>query len=536
MLRSGAGVRLPAHLAIGGRRGYETLMNRDSAPAGDPFFGLSNPARLWIGCLVIVLVAAALRFTGLPWDLPFLSHPDEPSNLVVVHNMLRNGTANPIAFNYPSLFYYLHVPGQWAVQAASGGLQPIDLQAGGSAYAPQPGAFIIGRALAALLGVGLVACTMILAREVAASGLPILLAGAFAAINPLLAAHSRMISPDIPAALFCTLALIGAVRVAKSEAMKGYVFGGVMTGLAASSKYNAGLVGLAIAAGHGLHGRFGLSRLHLLVLSGSIAIAVFLLTSPFVILDFPRASSGILAEVHHYRTGHPGNEGGAWKTNIAWLWGAFGPALALAAASALHPARARILPLAVFVAAYLTLVSMQVVRFDRNLMPIIPALIVLIACGFEAVCLAFGKTAERSRIRAAVLASLAGLLLVPGAAQSLADTVERFSDRRADARNWLNQHIAPGTSILMDWYGPYLDPAIYTIKPAETGFVLRLPLATITSYNVVIVARQGSGRFLRDGRSGESKTLSDLGKLACERKEFRREAADTDFWVFRFGC
>ena len=511
-------------------------MSRDRTPSADPVLGLSHRAWFRLGCLVIVLVAAALRFTGLPWDMPFIYHPDEPTNLAVVHTMLRNGTANPAFFSYPSLFFYLHVPAQWAVQAVSGGLQPLLLQVGGSGYAPQPEAFIVGRALTALLGTGVVVCTMVLARDVAASGLVVLLAGAFAAINPFLVAHSRMITPDIPAALFCTLALIGAVRVAKSDVMTGYVFGGVMTGLAASSKYNAGLVGLGIAAGHVVRSRFDLSRLPPLVLSGAIAIAIFLLASPFVILDFPRASSGILAEMHHYRTGHPGYEGDVWKTNTLWLWGAFGPALALAAVSAMHPARARLLPLAVFVAAYFTFISVQVVRFDRNLMPIIPALIVLIACGFEALCLAFGKTAARSRVRAALLASLACLLLVPGAVRSLADTAARFSDRRAEARDWVNRHVAAGTPILMDMYGPYLDPGRHAIKSPERGFVLRSPLATITSHNVVIVAREGSGRFLRDRKPQESAMMNDLGKLACERKEFKPEGTDTDFWIFRFGC
>jgi hypothetical protein len=179
---------------------------------------------------------------------------------------------------------------------------------------------------------------------------------------------------------------------------------------------------------------------------------------------------------------------------------------------------------------------MQVVRFDRNLMPIIPALIVLIACGFEAVCLASRKTTERLRVRAVLLASLACLLLIPGAARSWSDTVARFSDRRAEARDWLNRNVAPGSSILMDMYGPWLDPGRYTIKPSEVAFVLRLPLATITSYNVVVIAREGSGRFLRDGKPQESAIMSDLGKLACERKEFKPEPTVTDFWVFRLSC
>jgi 4-amino-4-deoxy-L-arabinose transferase-like glycosyltransferase len=465
--------------------------------------------------------------------MPFIYHPDEPVNVTVVQGMLQHGTLNPHSFNYPSLFYYLHLPGQLLIQAIRGELHPVVLESVGNGYTAQPEVFLVGRVITACIGIGVVVCSMVLAREIGVSDPVILLVAALAAFNPLLARHSRMITPDVPAALFSTLALIGAVRVLKGM-NSGYVFGGIMTGLAASSKYNAGLVGLSIAAGHFQYSRFTINRLGLLVMSGLISVAAFLLSSPFVILDFPHASQGVLAEIRHYATGHTGFQGDAWKFNLMWLGAIFGPALILAFLSALHPARTRNLPVVIFVVCYFLLISVQVVRFERNLMPIIPASIVLIGSGFDALVGIVQRRAKQVGGTSSLLALLGCVLVVPGAVQSLSDVAFRYRDLRADARAWISQHITPGASMLMDSYTPYADPK--TFKVTGVDFVLQYPVSMIGSYVVVVVSRQGSGRFLNDSQSAESRKLDDIGRIACERKEFKNETGVTDFWLFKFRC
>jgi 4-amino-4-deoxy-L-arabinose transferase-like glycosyltransferase len=377
-------------------------------------------------------------------------------------------------------------------------------------------------------------CAVILVAAAALRGAPaVLFAGALAAIDPLLVAHSRMMSPDVPAALFCALALIGALRVLRSGAASAYVFGGLMTGLAAGMKYNAGLVGLGVAMGCLLRAPRDVSQLSRLVLAGAISIAVFLLTSPYMILDFANASRGILAEIRHYQTGHAGYEGDAWRVNLLWLWQAFGMALLLAPLAALHRARTDMLLIAGFVAAYFALLSAQVVRFDRNLMPIIPPLIVLIAGGFE-VCAHARRWAMQPRARRVLYAAVAGVLLLPGVFGSLAETATRYRDTRKEARDWVNRHVAPGTSILVDSYGPYVDPKVYAVTVAH--LVLLQPLSAMLAHDVVVVTRQGSGRLLVDERPSQREILKQLGARACERQEFKSDPAVTDFWIFRLRC
>jgi branched-subunit amino acid ABC-type transport system permease component len=92
-------------------------------------------------------------------------------------------------------------------------------------------------------------------------------------------------------------------------------------------------------------------------------------------------------------------------------------------------------PIAVFVAAYFMLLSIQIVRFDRNLIPLAPALIVLIGIGFESVRLLLQRRMAQSRLRTALLISLACAVFVPGLVKTISETASAYSvDTREEAR------------------------------------------------------------------------------------------------------
>lgn len=510
-------------------------MTADRITGADASGSASEATWFLLACLVIVALAAALRFSGLSLDLPFLYHPDEPRNLAVVQAMLRDGSANPHTFHYPSLFYYLHVPGQLAVLAIDGKLQPFTLESMGNGFTPQPIAFIVARAATASIGAGLVALTMLLAREIAASRWAILLAGALAAFNPLLVSHSRIIAPDMPAAFFVTAALIVAVRIATSASMAAYVVGGAMAGLAAATKYNAGLVAIAIAAGHFLNARLSVARLDRLAVAGIACVAAFVLTLPYLLLDFPHVSGNILDEMRHYRTGHPGYEGHSFMVNLAWLWAMFGAPLVLIGAAALHPARLRLIPVAVFAVGYFVLLALQFVRFERNLVPLLPALIVLIAIGFDALRLLLVRRWPNWRWQNALLVVLALAVVAPGVAVTASETTLSYgADARREARAWVIAHVAPGASIMEEPYTIFTGPDRYRI--ARAGFVLKQPVPAIVANDIVVLSQRGSGRFLRGGADDESEKFRRIGDLACERKTFNDAAGRAAIWVFRLHC
>ena len=72
--------------------------------------------------------AAALRLVFLRWGLPYIYHPDEPINMVIVHRMIAASHLDPGFFQYPSLLYYLNLPGQYFVRWWDGGLLPFTMQ------------------------------------------------------------------------------------------------------------------------------------------------------------------------------------------------------------------------------------------------------------------------------------------------------------------------------------------------------------------------------------------------------------------------
>jgi Dolichyl-phosphate-mannose-protein mannosyltransferase len=491
----------------------------------------NEPLWFLVGAALLILLGAAIRVLTISDSLPFIHHADEIGNLEVAQNMLRTGTANPHMFFYPPFFYYLLVPSQLLIQLASGKLIPFVTQELGIGYTSQPEAFVAARLTIVALGVGIVVSTMMVAKELGQKHWSILLVGALTVFNPLLVAHSRFITPDTPAGLFATLALLGAIRILTVGSTSSYVFAGIMSGLAASSKYNAGMVAISIITSHFMAHRFAGSRLYLLILAGLVSMTTLVLTSPFVILDFHNAIGGILFEIRHYRTGHPGNEGNTVVTNLTWLWNAFGASLLLAPLPAIcAKSRRFVLPVAVFVVAYFLLISIQFVRFERNLLPIIPAIIILIGIAPESIQVILSK-----RVWYPVAASIIVFSLVTSFNRTVFDTAQRTAQRDTyhAVHNWVGQNIAPGASIMLDSYSPFIDPKLYAVTAVV--FVLKQPISSVVSKSVVVVSKQGSGRFLHASNSTEHEIFDKIETLACQRQEFESDGV-TVFWVFIFKC
>jgi hypothetical protein len=432
---------------------------------------MSKPdAPLWflVGAAVLIFLGAAIRLLTISYGLPFIFHPDEPNNVEVVQNMLRARTPNPHVFNYPPFFYYLLIPSQLIVKITSGNLLPFVMQSMGNGHTPQPEAFLAARLTIVALGVGIIVSTMIVARELQLKEWSILVVGALTALNPLLVTDSRFIAPDTPAALFSTLALLGAIRIQKTGSISSYIFAGAMSGLAASSKYNAGIVAVSIVTSHFMIYRLDSSHLYLLVWAGFVTVTTLVLTSPFLILDFRNAIREILFIMHHYRLGpHPGYEGDTLVTNLSWIWNIFGASVLLAPLSiCCVKLRRSVLPIAVFVVGYFILISIQVVRFERNLLPIIPAVIILIGAALVPIQSVLSEKA--GQFGRFVAASIFVVSLIPGLNKTAFETAQRYAaDPRKAIRNWIGENIAPGTSIMLDSYSPFVEPQ--TLRRDRSG-------------------------------------------------------------------
>ncbi len=334
---------------------------------------------MWSLLTGLLMLAVAVRLVGLAADLPFMHHPDEPVNLQIIDGMISRSDPNPRFFKYPSLFLYLHAglhlhgPLLGRIPGLAEHV-PIT-QVMGVSYAPTAGAVLLHRWVTVVRGTGVVLVSALTARRVTTGLLPLTVTGLLLALSPTLITYSRLITPDVPAALLVAVAVYAAVRVQQSGSWWAYAAAGFAVGLAASTKYNAVLVAAPVIVAGLLGTRAALG----FPLAGAAAVVGFLATTPYAVLDHTEFLKGLQFERRHYASGHSGMEGGA-VAYYAWHLVIWEGLLVLLAIAGLIIARQRWRLMLVFTSyplVYGAVVAMQAVRNDRTILLILPALAVL---------------------------------------------------------------------------------------------------------------------------------------------------------------
>ncbi len=425
----------------------------------------------------VLLLAAGLRFVGLGFGFPALTHADEPQVVMVAVNA-ATGQPSPGFFAYPALFPYLSAlalrlwvllhPGSWP-----------NFQAFFDQYCTQPQqAFLVLRACGALAGVGMVAATGWLGHRAAGPRVG-LLAAAMIAVNTYAVRDSHFAVTDIPAALASALALVAILAVLEGGGRGAVLLAGIGVGLAAGTKYPAGVLlvpgALAIGWRAWRAGDSPQARLRHggrdLLLAGLACGGAFLITNPYVLLDLDTFQADMAREAQRRLGVSPAQfEGPAWRWYLSrTLPTAFGWAgLILAAAGAVWAtvARQRRLLLVLLGALVLLAPPFLVVSVgERYLLPAYPAMAVLAAW-------ASLQLVRRSRARGrwlanTVLAALIFALLLPPLARSLRVTsLLTLPDTRVMAAQWIQDTLAPGRSIALEWsYVPAVDPERFEVLP-----------------------------------------------------------------------
>jgi 4-amino-4-deoxy-L-arabinose transferase-like glycosyltransferase len=459
---------------------------------------------------VVLVGALAIRLIGVTWALPYLYHPDEAGNYGVFHTMVRDRTLNPRWFHYPSLFFEIQALVHGAYEVVASTSLPV-LQTGANGVMYSSGPLLAGRAVTVLTGVALVGAGMTLAWTLTQRQSMTALAGALLAVHPILVRNARWVTPDTLVGLTVTVALVAAVLVARRPLPKYYLIAGVAIGLAVSSKYNAGIVVVALVVAHVL----AKGDIRSLGLAAIAAATAFLVTTPFAVFDFGTFARDVWFEIRHYSTGHAGYEGDSLGTNIAWLWNATGPLLLMLFLVPWVTATVRrllIVPLA-FVVAYGALVGLARVRFERNLVPLIPALLVIASVVIVDVL-----------ARRRVLALTAAALALWPASFALRDARDALRDERADARMWIARNMPSKSTIIVDAYAPYVDPNRFDAVAVNFALLEERSAIERAEPDAVIVTALGSGRYLSgvSARPAAARTLTWLEGRACGDVSFGR--------------
>ena len=331
---------------------------------------------------VIFLFALALRLWGIAWALPdasraFSFHPDES---IVVGASLR---VNPLLllldpgfYNYGSLSLLLN--GFFIHLGEGVGLVRPGIAPG----VPSAGALLTARLVTAFLGAGTCPLLYAAGRRLYGSPAGIVAAGLYA-VSPLAVQHGHFATVDVPATFFVAGAIyFAAAYFADSGANpRSLLWCGLWAGLAAATKYNAGLVLLAGVAAWQI---VSVTRT-LKGIAGLIGMAAlgFLLGCPGVLLNTSAFIRDFLFEANHVRTGS-GNifvntpSGFLYHPlyNLPWAVGGL-TALAILAGViyAVYRRRPADAPLAAFALSYFLVIGLAEVKFARYLLPLLPPLL-----------------------------------------------------------------------------------------------------------------------------------------------------------------
>ncbi len=415
-----------------------------------------QPARLVL--LAIVLLAALPRWL-LFGGADSIWHPDE---FYFVYKPLGffSGDLNPHLFNYPSLLFYL--------TAALYGIAFVGQKVFGAGmsldqwvlyhYFWHPEELLpLARFLALSFALGTIYLTGLVAEKLADARTG-LVAALLASLSVIHLRQSALAAVDLPMCFWLLAALYFALRLAEEKEWRLYVLAGLCTGLAASSKYPGGLVGVAVLAAHlaAQRGdRFSLrcmaARLveSRLWLAGLASLVAFAFTSPYVILDFATFWQYFARELEHAAAGHGADLGSGWWYHIAvslryslGLCGLLGLVAGLFVAIK-KPTRSTWVLLVLWGAFYLAIGSSRTV-FVRYALPL---------CLLQAIFCALALYHLRPWRWSLVLLPL--LLLEPLYGSYRLVQIASVEDTRLQARRWIEEQVPAGSTLCNfgGWYG-----------------------------------------------------------------------------------
>lgn len=451
---------------------------------------------------LLVLASFALRFVGLDYELTSHFHNDEGTFLANARS-IQDGQLLPVRFHYPHLLYYLSAFVLW-LEALFPRVAAL-LAQGIFGVAAEETSVLLLRMLTATLS-ALTTVPVFLAARSLVGVRAAALAGALIAVSPVYNEVSHLAISDVPSGLFAAIVFLYVAYLTRGERLSHYLAAGVAAGLAAASKYPAGLCAIAIV-GVWLYWRVRRRDFNAhLVWSGGVSLLTLLAVMPALWLRADAVfqgpgSSDILFGYRQYAL--HGWVGVVVESNAAYYLGRLADAFGYAALGLgsmglvlLPPeARRRAFMLLPFPLVYGGMLLAMNVVVKRNLQPLLPALAVLLGVGLSSWLLLV-----RRKFRAPALAAVLGVLVVAGPAfRALAWDISRTRPGTSQlAVEWIETNLPQGSGVLKEAYTPDLDTRRYAVQ--QSRYVARLSLDEILDprWDYVFLARNAHLRFLGD--------------------------------------
>jgi 4-amino-4-deoxy-L-arabinose transferase-like glycosyltransferase len=420
---------------------------------------LSERRWAWPALAAVLIAAISLRLWGVAQGLPYVYNLDESDHFVPHAVAMFGHGLNPHYFaNPPALTYLLHL----AFALWFGGAAGVR-----HAYALHPqDVYVLARVVTALLGTAAVWLLYLVGSRLFDRAVG-LLAATIEAVAFLPVFYAHLALNDVPTLAPLTLSLLGTAGVLRRGRALDYLIAGVGLGLACATKYTAGIVLLPLLAATAV--RY-LERdrapgprpaavspaLAGIAIAGAAALAAFLISDPYSLLDYHAFHSGLVHQstVAGEAQGKLGAPKGGGLPYYLWslTWGlGWVPALAALGGAVTVWRRDRRLGWVLVPAPVLFLLFMgaQGRYFGRWLLPIFPFLCVLGA--FFALELARSLAARRPRIRTAAIALAALGLCAQGVLYSVhSSLVLSRADTRNLTRAWMLHNVPAGSRLVVE--------------------------------------------------------------------------------------
>jgi len=442
-----------------------------------------------VALLLILIVGSAFRVIGLDAGRPFVYHPDEGVVVKAAMGMVATGDPNPHTFLYPSLLFDLMA----ALVAIGHGLFGLPLTTDQSwlfvteALPEQFDAYVAGRWLVAAIGIATIALTFLAGRRLGGR-LAGLIAAAVVAVAPVHVESSGTVTTDVPVTFFGVLVLLATLRALEPPHLRRWwIVAAIAVGLATSSKWNGLALGIVptvayLASMRGPH-RFrqtvGSPTPWLMLAAGIIALVV---TTPSIVLAPGEVLDWLGRQTAAYSTVESVVARGQTSPNgidvsLADAVGGIGPilvAVGIFGVIGLFGSRRSIeVAMGLFIAVYLAILTVPVLHFARNALPIVPY--VAIAFGLLPGRLARWRARHATpptsgdgagRFGVVALATLViALGLIPALADDLA-TVRRSGamDTRSIAYDWMLEHLPRNAIVAREQYTPQVRPDRFRLR------------------------------------------------------------------------
>jgi len=462
---------------------------------------------------LILLVALLFRVWGINFDLPYIYNPDEPIYVTISLDMFKTGDLNPHYFRYPSLFFYInsfaYLPYYLFGKYRGIFISPSDILGplmviGGVAKAPMPNTILLGRLISVIFGVGTVGLTFVIGKRLIGKASVGWIAALMMAVSQINVVVSRSIIPDPFMIFFSAAAFLAAVLVYQQGKTWQYLVAGLCVGLAASSKYNGGLIVLPLLFAHFLrYGKraFKERNLYLALIFSGLG---FLAATPFALFDLSKFLSDLMADAHEYTTGHPGNEGDTLLWYMKYMLRTANVIYILALLEILRGFYSRskeILLLSVFPILYFIFINRFIVRNAQTLLPI-NMFSFLLAASFLIHLLDHARAIAVKPLRISASASIIGLIIVSITMQTYVTVTGIIQQTTVNSRkiavSWIDQNLPKGSKIGIEMYSPYVDPTRFSLEGHWSVIDQNPEWYVEQGFDFVILSEGAYGRYFGD--------------------------------------